>query len=152
MNQLPRKFKEIAEAIIAEDKEKTSDWKLTEKMDTVELEIPKLNDEGFDISVVADEKEVSVFTEYIAHDHFSSDESHEDSSYQALGLVRDLLTPKMRIKVFEVGGKAYRSDMEIQHDGSWRRANTTTLFAFTLFRKKTVKYFSNDRLPNRKSA
>jgi len=152
MNHLPKKFKEIAEAIIAEEKERTSDWRLTEKEGCVELDIPKLSEKGFDVSAVADEREVSVYTEYIAHDHFSSEDNHEECSYQALGLVRDLLTPKMRIKVFEVGGKDYRADMEIQHDGSWRRASTTALFAFTLFRKKTIKYFSNERLSERKIA
>lgn len=125
------------------------DWQIEEKNGKCTLFIPKLSEEGFEITVEANDSEVTVFSEYLAHRHFTSDGNHEDVSQLAMGLVRDLLSPLMRVRVIELGGKPSRADIEIIRDGQWHRETTTGLFRLPLFRKRTERYYVNRRLPIR---
>lgn len=133
------------------DDAKCGDWRLQDKNGDCELIIPRLSPEGFEITVVADEAEVTVYSEYIAHQHFTSDGDHRNVSQLAMGLVRDLLSPVMRVRLVKVGNKPVRGDFETWHDGKWRRGSTTVLFNLRFFRSRTVEYYTNERLPKREN-
>jgi hypothetical protein len=92
---------------------------------------------------------VTVYSEYLAHQHFTSDGDHQKAAQLALGLVRDLLSPAMRVRLVKVADKPIRGDLETLSDGRWRRESTTALFNFRLFRKRTVEYYFNERFPAR---
>jgi hypothetical protein len=146
---LPTTFREVAGEIMGQDAARCGDWCLREKNGEYELFIPKLSQKGFEITVVADQEEVTVYSEYLAHQHFTSDGDHQKASQLAMGLVRDLLSPVMRIRLVKIGGKPARGDLETLRDGKWRRESTTALFVLRLFRERTVEYYSNERLPAR---
>jgi len=136
--------------IVDSSGDRCRDWSLTEnKRGQCTLLVPKLNAEGFEVTVVVDETEISVFTEYIAHAHFTSDGKHGEIVACALGLVRDLLSPGMRVRVYEAGGSPYRGDLEVFDRGVWKREWSTSLFVFTWFRRKSQKVFANHRMPSR---
>ena len=101
--RLPTIFHEVAGEIMGAGVAKCGDWSLQEKNGEYELFIPKLSQEGFEITVVADQEEVTVYSEYLAHQHFTSDGDHQKTSRLAMGLVRDLLSPVMRVRLVKVG-------------------------------------------------
>jgi hypothetical protein len=148
-NYLPDVFRMVVSGIIDQTRVETHDWHLEDKDGGCELVIPKLSDEGFEVTVIADDQEVTVYTEYLAHQHFTSDGNHEEVSQQAMGLVRDLLSPVMRLCVIEVGGKPFQAHFEISHRGEWHRESTTALFSLPFFRKRIERFYVNRRLPIR---
>jgi hypothetical protein len=147
---LPAIFRSVVSEIMARDASHTADWRLEEKNDKCELFIPKLLERGFDITVIADADEVTVYSEYVAHQHFSSYQGdHFELSQLAMGLVRDLLSPAMRVRVVKKGGKVVQGAFEICRDGEWQRKSTTALIGLPKFRTKDVEYYVNERLPKR---
>ncbi len=149
VSSLPAEFRGVAGSIIARDPSHTSDWRLEDKNDKCELFIPKLSERGFDITVVADEDEVTVYSEHTAHQHFTSEGNHHETSQLAMGFVRDLLSPAMRLCVVKSGAKAVQGAFEVYRDGQWQRETTTALIGLPKFRRKTVEYYANERLPKR---
>jgi hypothetical protein len=148
---LPTIFREVVAEIVRRDAAKCGDWRLQDKNGGCELVIPKLSEDGFEVTVVADQQEVTVYSEYLAHQHFTSDGDHQKASQQAMGLVRELLSPVMRVRLVKVGDKPIRGHFEALRDGEWRRESTTSLFSIRLFRKRTEKYYVNERLPRREN-
>lgn len=146
---LPNIFSEWVKHFLATGPDAISDWKLSEKGDSTELFIPKLNDEGFDVTVIADSDEISVYSEHLAHRHFTSDGNAKEVIEPAMGFVRDLLAPNMRLRVFEVNGSPYKAQFEVFHGGEWKNDGLTGLFVIPWFRKKTELCFTNNRLPER---
>ena len=146
---LPSIFRSVASEIIARDASHTADWRLEDKDEKCELVIPKLSERGFDITVVADDEEVTVHSEYVAHQHFTSDGNHREVSQLAMGLVRDLLSPAMRLRVVKKSGKAVQGAFEIYRQGAWQRESTTAVIGIPKLKKKDVEYYVNERLPTR---
>lgn len=149
MESLPEIFRSIAKKVIEADPQKTSDHVLEKEGANWRLRIPKQEPSGFDITVIADESEVTVYTEYGAHRHYTSDGKHEETVQMALGLVRDLLSENMRVRVFVARGKPYRFDLEWCVKGRRNNDGRTGLFVLPWFGKKTQKLYSNHRLPPR---
>lgn len=146
---LPSVFRELVDQITSKGLNRTPDWELSEKNGNAVLLIPKANPDGFDVTVIADKNEVSVYTEYLAHRHFTSDGNHRETASLAMGLVRDLLAPNMRVHVFEVGGSPYKAILEVFHKDSWQDDGSTGLLVIPWFRKKTERFYTNQRLPAR---
>ena len=148
-SSLPVEFRAVVDGIVSRDPSHTSDWRLEQKNDKCELFIPKLSGRGFDITVVADEDEVTVYSEHVAHQHFTSEGNHYETSQLAMGFVRDLLSPAMRVRVTKKGDKAVRGDFEMWREGAWHRETTTAVIGIPKFRRKIVEYYVNERLPKR---
>lgn len=149
MKTLPEVFCAQAGQIIAADTQKTADHLLKKEGDNWVLTIPKQDAAGFEVTVIADESEITVYTEYGAHRHYTSDGNHPEVVKEAMGLVRDLLTEHMRVRVYEIRGMSYRFDLEWFRQGRWQREYTTSLFVLPWFGKKTEKIYTNRRLPPR---
>ena len=145
-------FRSVIDRIVKQSPDATRDWRREEKDGDAVLVIPKLDEQGFDIMVVADDQEVTVYSEFIAHQHFTSDGDHVAVSEQAMGLVRDLLSPMMRLRVIEVRGNASRGDFQVARDGEWRSESVTGVIGFGLFGRRVEKFYINRRLPLRKNA
>ena len=146
---LPQSFSIWVKRFLASGPEATADWELTDKGDSIELRIPKLDAEGFEVIVIADANEVSVYSEYVAHRHFTSAGNHSQVIELAMGFVRDLLAPNMRLRVFEVNGSPYKARFEVLHQGEWKNDGMTGLFVIPWFRRKTERCFTNRRLAER---
>jgi len=147
---LPQVFRSITTSIARQSPAESADWHIEEKDGVCTLVIPKLVADGFEITVEADESEVTVYSEFIAHQHFTSNGNHEEVCQMAMGLVRDLLSPGMRLRVIELGGKPSRAHFETSREGVWRRESTTVLFSLPFFQKRVERFYINHRLPIRK--
>jgi len=146
---LPIVFKEMVAQVIATSGGNSIDWRLAEKDGNPELFIPKTNTDGFDVTIVADQSEISIYTEFVAHRHFTSDGDHASTCGEALGFLRDLLTQNMRIRVKTVEGSPYHATLEVLHEGVWHHDGSTVIFASPWFRKRAEHVYSNSRLPIR---
>src|ERR1051325_12149693 len=131
---LPEVFRCVVARIMEGTPSECSDWRLNDDSGKCQLLIPNASDDGFEISVLADEHEVTVYTSYLVHQHFTSDGNHEALCQRAMGLVRDLLSPGMRVRVVEIGGKPVRADLESFRNSAWHRESTTALFSLPWFR------------------
>ena len=147
---LPAVFRARVEQIIARDTSAADGWRMvTKDGGAVELTVPKLSPDGFDITVIADAGEVSVYTEHLAHQHYVSAGDHAEACELGLGLLRDLLAPGMRVRVVEVGGQPCRASFEVLRRGEWQDEGTTGLFVLSWFRRKTERLYINRRLAPR---
>ena len=154
-HHMPSTLPEVLQSVVNEIARQTpaasGDWRTRQSENEFELIIPKLSDEGFDIQIIADPNEVTVFSEHVAHQHFTSDGNHAQVCRDAMGLVRDLLSPRMRLRVIEMSGKPVRAYLEIFRNGNWQSETTTTLLHFPFFKKQTEKVYLNRRLPVREN-
>jgi hypothetical protein len=150
MQPLPQVFRSVITSIARQSPAESADWLIEEEDGMCTLVIPKLVADGFEITVEADDSEVTVYSEFIAHQHFTSDGNHDEVCQMAMGLVRDLLSPAMRLRVIEVGGKVSRAHFETSRAGIWHRESTTALFSLPFFRKRVERFYINRRLPIRK--
>ena len=107
--------------------------------------------EGFGLEIHLDEKEITLYTDYGIHQHLIPDENEPISEFVAstVGLIRDLLSPDMRIKEYQSNGKGYRWDLEGNYGGKWEREDTTSLIFFNYFGTRSFTYFTNNLLPGR---
>lgn len=145
---LCRTFIDKAKGILAHYPEIKHSWSIDADEDHCILDIPKMAEDGFNIyiEVFADDVIVSANGPHI-HYHLGS--SVETVVDDALGLVRDLLSPSMRIREFYSNGKPYKWYMELIHDGKWQVEDKTYLIFFNWFGKRTEKYYQNSILPSR---
>src|SRR5262245_26808295 len=85
------------------------------------LVFPASEATGFDVRASVSEQEIVVFAKG-AHRHFDSSAGSDAEAVasQALGLIRDLLSPGMRVREFSAGRSAYRWAMEIATPNGWK--------------------------------
>lgn len=105
------------------------------------LEIPKLNKEGFDVSI-AGEGDGYILRLGLFHWHLATYEADKH-----LGLLLDALTPKYRIEELSKHNKPYKWTLQFQlRDGTWKNYATTSLFTFNFWSKPTKAYYQNQIL------
>lgn len=146
---LPQAFRSVVAGLIEQAPAECSDWRLQDRDGTCELAIPKLTEDGFEVTVIADTDEVTVYSEHVAHQHFTSDGRHDEIAQLAMGLVRDLLSPAMRLRVIEIRGKPVLANLEMFRGGRWERESTTAFFTLSFWRKRVERTYVNRRLPAR---
>lgn len=112
-----------------------------------ELVFPKTTEDGFEISLQPDSRGVIVLTDVGLHVHV--DGAPADAVQDALGLVRDLLTPDMRIVELRAGGGGYRWRMERLESGRWLVEARTGLLFWNYFGRRSERTYQNRRLPGR---
>ena len=114
------------------------------------LDIPKECDSGFPITVQVHPKEIIIMAGG-AHTNLDLDDNPDDLAAHALGLVRDLLSPAMRIRERLAGGKPYKWIFELYHDGQWMAEEWCGLFFWNYIGKRTEKIYQNRILPAREN-
>jgi hypothetical protein len=113
------------------------------------LRFPRQETSGFDIEVEVDEHGILVQA-LGAHEHFQAGASPTgELCARALGLVRDLLSPDMRIRESRAGDKPVRWTVEARAGGEWRSEGQTGLLFFNYFATRTERIYQNRQLPGR---
>ena len=126
------------------------EWSINADKDHCILDIPKECDSGFPITVDVRPKEIMIIAGR-AHTNLDLDDNPDDLAARALGLVRDLLSPAMRIRERLAGGKPYKWLFELYHDGQWIAEEWCVLFFWNYIGKRTEKIYQNRILPAREN-
>jgi hypothetical protein len=112
-----------------------------------ELVFPKADDDGFEIRLQPDAAGVIVLTDVGLHVHVEGDP--EDAVRDALGLVRDLLSPDMRVVERRSGQHGYRWTLERLESGRWLGEARTGLLFWNYFGRRSEQIYQNRRFPGR---
>ena len=146
---LCREFVKAAQEALSTFPEVKHSWSIAAAQTHCSLLIPKANEDGFDVRIEVSRDGIVVFGEG-AHQHFDTPEStHQEKVASALGLVRDLLSPHMRIREFRAGKSAYRWLMQSLHNNEWQTEGSTALLFWNYFGKRSERIFKNTTLPGR---
>jgi len=137
-NQFVKTIKEI----LATYPEVKHTWSIDDDEDHCILDIPKQKNDGFDITVEVFPKEIIIIAAG-AHIHFDLKESYEKLVQSSFGLVRDLLSPNMRIREMLSANRPYKWYIETLHSTKWTVEESNGLFFWNYFGKKSEKIYQN---------
>ena len=147
---LSKIFTRFAKDALSQHPQIKHSWSINDELkDQCKLEIPKQNDKGFDILVNVSLHEIRVFAKGIDFVHFSIVDNFEEAVIDLLGLIRDLLSPHMRIRELRAGNSAYRWYMESFRNRKWIVEQTTGLLFWNFFGKRSEKIYQNSTLEGR---
>lgn len=146
---LSQTFVKIARDLLSYHPEIIHDWQISNERNC-SLRIPKTSENGFDVNVDVSTHDITVFTEG-AHRHFdfAHGQNEEDLVREVLGLVRDLLSPHMRLRILLAGKQSYRWHMEVYQNDKWQTEETTGLLLWNYFGRRSEKILQNELLPGR---
>ncbi|MBI3878518.1 MAG: hypothetical protein HY301_00435 [Verrucomicrobia bacterium] len=150
-SSLCREFIQTAKAALSKTPEVKHSWSIDPNEVQCSLSIPKIDEDGFDVTIEVSPDGVVVFGEG-AHQHFDTPEStHPEKIIAALGLVRDLLSPHMRVGELRAGKSAFRWFMESLHENEWQAESSTGLLFWNYFARRSERVLQNKTLPGRLS-
>lgn len=124
------------------------EWSIDQDEDHCILNFPKKNENGFDITLEVSSREITISAE-AAHMHLELSNNAEETSVNALAILRDMLSEDMRIKEYISNGKPYRWDIQVIQNGKWITEESNGLLFWNYFGKKEIRYLSNRLLPGR---
>lgn len=139
---LCRLFMETAQKILANYPKLGYTLDVDEAGRSCTLTIPKRDSDGFDISVEATAREITVRAEGW-HTHVDFFEDAENVVLYSMGLVRDLLSPHMRLRLLCSGGRPYRYRAEVLADGRWKRHSATGSALWNYAGKRSERILQN---------
>lgn len=145
---LCKTFVTEAKAFLATHPDVKHSWSIDADEDHCLLEIPKHADDGFDIMIEVCPDQITVFAEG-AHDHLDSGGDIRGTVGTALGLLRDLLSPSMRVREHRAGGTPYKWHIENLEEGSWVVESSTGLMFWPYFGRRDERIYQNHILPVR---
>jgi len=146
---LCRAFVKKAKEILVNYPDIRHEWSIDADEDHCILDIPRQSETGFNITVEAFPYEIIVSADGPRH-HFDDVKNIETTVENVLGLVRDLLSPAMRIREIVSNGRPYKWHLESQQHGQWIIEDTTGLFSiFALLGGKSERIYQNNELPSR---
>ena len=141
-----------------------------ERGNIVRVLIPRIHDSGFDVTVEAATFGVLVRTGTLFHAHFpfswddldygEREEFREPvdqaesrrSAEQAFALVRDLLSPAVRIRERRAAGVSYHAALEVRVHGQGRRRRAVTLYRYPYWGRREERLWANTHLRGRSIA
>lgn len=126
------------------------DWSIDADEDHCILDIPSDAEGGFPVTVEVYPDEI-IIRAGGAHRTLSRDDAKDDLVEESLGLVRDLLSPGMRIREYLASGTPYRWAFEVFQDGRWMTEESVGLFFYNYFGTRTERTFQNRILPAREN-
>ena len=124
------------------------EWTVDKDGDHCILYFPKQSDDGFDITAEVFSSEIIVDTDG-AHFHFDHVKSPKDTVNEVLGLVRDLLSPDMRIVQKCVNNKPYKWSLQALQNGTWHTEENMAFLIFNFFGRRSERVLTNRVLPGR---
>lgn len=83
------------------------------------------------------------------HTHFDDSDDAGALVRDAFGLVRDLLSPAMRLREWRAGNVPYRWVLEVQVADGWRSEQTMGLLFWNYFGRRSERVYQNRQLPAR---
>ena len=145
---LPESFRQYGAAVLARNSEIVHKWNV--ESDGCSLSIPAVSPNGFDIRF---EIERGAITLYWGnwHTRFEPTAGVDKLIEDLFGLLRDMLSPDMRVRELCAGSTPYRGFLE-SHDGAhWASEHEMALVFRNYFGKRSVRSYSNSILPARMS-
>ena len=88
--------------------------------DALVLRIPKIAPDGFDVELEANVGGLELRCGDM-HTPLACGSDLDEAVRDALALIRDLLTPRMRLREQWAGGSAYRWSLETVSNGGWQQ-------------------------------
>lgn len=118
-----------------------------------ELTFPRSHDQGFDVSILVEDDDVSVAALGF-HEHFGAAAgppvaAPTEMVETVLGYVRDLLSPGIRIREKRAGRTPYSWTVEVQEGSNWVRESKTAVPFFNYLGRRSERVYQNQQLPNR---
>lgn len=151
-NRNPRevcgRFVKVATEALATTPEVAHEWTVSADGSHATLEITGHGAPGFDITIEAGPHEFLVAAEGF-HEHLAVREPLEEFLGGITGLIRDMLSPNMRVREKLSGGKPYSWSLEVLMDGRWVAESTCGLIFWNWFGRRSEKIYSNTNLPPR---
>ena len=143
---LPKELEQQAAAMLGAHRDLVHTW---EKASTgVRLNFPARSEEGFAVAIEAEPRALRVHGHGF-HTHFDWQATAADAVRHALALVRDLLSPSMRVRELRAGDRPYRWELQAYEGGTWVRKEVTIHLFWNYFAPRTVRVFQNRMLPSR---
>ena len=147
METLQEAFRRAVEAVLSKHPELRHEL----SGDGARLRFPRQAESGFDVEILIDAQGLVVHA-LGAHEHFAAGAAPPaELCGRALGLVRDLLSPDMRIRETRAGAKPMRWTVESRAGQGWRAEGTTGLLFFNYFGRRSERIYQNHQLPGRMS-
>ncbi len=103
--------------------------------------------DGFEVTLQPDGQGIVVLTGVGLHEHVEG--APAEAVRDALGLVRDLLSPDMRVRELRAGGRAYRWLLERRELDRWTCESQTGLLFWNYFARRSERVYQNRWLPGR---
>ena len=148
-----RAFVATAKNIMVHHPEVKHTWSIDADEDHCILDIPKRSEDGFDITVEVFPYEIIVSADgpHLHFDDIKNDDikNIEATVQEALGLIRDMLSPVMRVVEQRSNGQPYKWHLESYREGQWKREDTTGILFYNFFGRKTKNIYQNNVLPRR---
>jgi hypothetical protein len=123
-------------------------WEETDSV--VTLVLPETNDDGFQVRVEASLAGLVVSAGRM-HVHLDEPQSPDQQVQDALGLVRDLLGPGMRLRELRFLGIPYRWYLESEDRGEWVAEHEMGLLIWIPARFASAAIYQNRQLPPRRA-
>ena len=139
-------LREQGEAVLADAPGLLHEW--AESADLLALRFPATDPGGFNIGLAARDADIEL-TAGRFHSHFDDSPDPTILVRSAFAVVRDLLSPSMRLRELRAGGMPDRGFMESWQDDSWQVEEETGLLIWNFFGRRTEKVYQNRQLPAR---
>jgi hypothetical protein len=149
MMNLPEAFRHYGTAVFSDYPQITHAWS-AEKRGRCRLSLPANSPVGFDIEFIVDPDEVTLCWGSW-HTHFEPEDGVEALVEELFGLLRDMLSPDMRIRELYKWPFAYRGFLESFDGTTWWIEHETGQFFWNYFGRRSVRIYSNSLLPGRLS-
>ena len=137
-------IKQYANDILASYEELNVTW----NDDDTEVTIHKANKDGFDVIVCIDEIAIYILTDCDFHDNWNLNEfnNHDEAFETIFGIVRDMLSENMQIKVLQSNDSPYRWVLQFKEENEWIDESTTGLLFWNYFGRRSEKIYKNQHL------
>jgi hypothetical protein len=149
-NVLCQSFVQQAKEALSQHPQIIHTWSIESDKGQCVLDIPKANDNGFSITVEVHPQEIIIMAGN-AHTSIHQNSNPDELASQALGLVRDMLSPAMRIREYLAGGKVYKWAFELYRNEQWVTEEYGSLIFWNYFGRRTEKIYQNNTLPAREN-
>ncbi len=142
---LPGSFQSYGTTVLARHPEIVHEWSI--ESNRCDLSIPARSPNGFDIQFEIDMDAATVHWGNW-HTRFESTDTLVEELF---GLLRDMLSPDMRIRELCANSKPYRGFLETYDGTHWSTEHEMGLIIWNYFGKRSVRTYSNSILPGRMS-
>jgi hypothetical protein len=145
---LPQSFRRYGTTVFARTPEIVHQW--STESDGCGLSIPARSPNGFDIRCEIDRNAVTLYWGNW-HTRFEPIAGIDKLIEDLFGLLRDMLSPDMRVRELCASSSPYRGFLE-SYDGTlWSTEHVMGLIFWNYFGKRSVRTYSNSILPGRMS-
>lgn len=138
--ELPEGFRGYGTALLTEHPQIKHEWSLN--ADYCKLFIPGSNPNGFDISFVI-ETHAATLNWGNWHTPYEPIGRPDEFIQDLFGLLRDMLSPDMRIQEFVAGRNPYRGFLQFYDGTHWSTEQEMGLFLWNYLGKRSVGTYSN---------